>query len=111
MANHNYNSGRAFEYAVMRYFERQGFTVFRCAGSHSAVDVIVTGGVDTNILVQCKKERKRGSYKEDEESLRMLSVADNGWQKMLFIKRVNKDVLVKNVLTGAEAILPLASFR
>ena len=49
----NYSIGRAFEYRVKKYLEKEGFVVFRSAGSHSPADLVALK-LGEVWLVQCK---------------------------------------------------------
>ena len=40
MPNRNYQNGRAREYRIKKRLEREGYTVFRQAGSHTKIDLI-----------------------------------------------------------------------
>jgi Holliday junction resolvase len=73
MPNLNYIRGRALEYRVMKEYKREGYEVFRSAGSHSKADVIAVkkwlygdecyeGSRVT--LIQCKTGSKLMSKKD-----------------------------------------------
>jgi Holliday junction resolvase len=53
VANRNYNRGAAFERAVKKQLESDGFYVVRAAGSHGLVDLLAIN-VDEVRLIQCK---------------------------------------------------------
>ena len=52
-----YEKGRRFEYRVKRELERQGYVVFRCAGS-KPVDLIAMKRGGPNLIVECKLNGK-----------------------------------------------------
>jgi len=54
MPNPNYNAGRRLEYKVKKQWEKDGFTVFRTAGSHGSVDLIAVQPNDIS-FIQCKR--------------------------------------------------------
>jgi Holliday junction resolvase len=65
MPNLNYNNGRAFEYRVRDHFKKEGYEVFRMAGSHSQADLICIAATSPDgvtvpevKLVQCKGKRQ-----------------------------------------------------
>jgi Holliday junction resolvase len=62
MPNKKYESGRSFEYRVMKYLQSKGWMVFRSAGSHSIADLIALkpGHPVRTVLVQCKASRDPG---------------------------------------------------
>lgn len=69
MPNKNYVKGRAFEYKIRDHYLKQGYTVFRTAGSHSVADLIVLPPLRmvkewNPILVQCKATKGKGYEKE-----------------------------------------------
>lgn len=55
MPNANYRAGRAFEYRRKKFYEAQGFTVLRTAGSHGPFDLVLIAPNVHVTLVQCKK--------------------------------------------------------
>lgn len=54
MANKNYVSGRNFEYATQREYERKGYNTVRAAGSHGVYDVIAFHKDKKPVFIQCK---------------------------------------------------------
>jgi Holliday junction resolvase len=105
-----YSSGVQFEYQVRDYLLRNFWpVVVRSAGSHGPIDLvgINSGGM---CFVQCKQERKKKSYKSDELDLVRISSPSN-CRKFLFVKRLNKSVLIKNVVSGDCVDLPIAVFK
>lgn len=59
MPNKNYVKGRAFEYKIKTWYKKQGYLVFRTAGSHSVADLIAMPPLNkieewNPILIQCK---------------------------------------------------------
>jgi len=55
MGNRNYIKGRAFEYAVRKSLQEEGYEVMRTAGSHGHFDLIAIKPSQSIIeLVQCK---------------------------------------------------------
>lgn len=86
----NYASGSNFERAIKKMYESQGFDTMRSAGSKSAVDVMAwklnSNGFCQVVQIQCKKEKKKTNYTEDEDKLRKVQ-AEAGWEKIMFIKR------------------------
>jgi Holliday junction resolvase len=66
MPNRNYNRGRALEYRVRDHYRKQGFEVFRMAGSHSQADLICMKGSPGFItkIVQCKGKKSLMTKKE-----------------------------------------------
>lgn len=55
MSNSNYVKGRAFEYAVRKSLQEEGYEVMRTAGSHGHFDLIAIKPSQPVIeLVQCK---------------------------------------------------------
>jgi Holliday junction resolvase len=66
MPNKNYIKGRNFEYRIKKMYEKDGYLVFRTAGSHSPADLIAFPfpGTKKPILIQCKASDKQTSTKE-----------------------------------------------
>jgi Holliday junction resolvase len=94
----NYGNGVRFEYEMMKFYVAHGYFVMRSAGSHSPVDLIAFKVVDGRMvgyLIQCKKEKRRGSYVEDIGALRAVEVGD-GWKRLLLVRR-RKEILVWEV--------------
>jgi Holliday junction resolvase len=91
-----YTAGRKFEYDVRDFLKKKyGYTVVRAAGSHGLADLIAWKGNDV-LLIQCKKEKKKASYKEELEALRSLQVP-RGWVKQLWVKRDREGVSVLDI--------------
>ena len=84
----NYASGANFERDVRKYYEAKDYYVIRSAGSKGAVDLIAFNEYGT-ILVQCKKQNRKKSYKEDLEKLDEVP-CQRHWEKQLWIKRARK---------------------
>ncbi len=61
MPNKNYIAGRAFEYATMRDYERQGYACVRASGSHGEFDVIAYKVNDKPNFIQCKKTESKAT--------------------------------------------------
>lgn len=57
MPNKNYLSGRRFEYARKREWEKKGYQVTRAAGSHSSWDLIAVASERPVELIQTKKTK------------------------------------------------------
>lgn len=64
--NPQYRAGRRHEYAVMKKYQKEGFTVIRSAGSHSVFDLIAINaeyreglGQKQIYLIQCKTGRSK----------------------------------------------------
>lgn len=56
MPNKNYNRGRAYEYARMKFWRNHAYEVLRTAGSHGPFDLIVVPlGSDPVMFIQCKR--------------------------------------------------------
>ena len=71
MPNLSYNRGRALEYRVRDHYKKEGYEVFRSAGSHTMADLICiaasnyTGvGVPEVLLVQCKGSKNLMTKKQ-----------------------------------------------
>ncbi len=79
MAN-NYSKGRAFEYRVANYWKKKRWHVFRSAGSHSPIDLLI-GKAGEVIAIQCQTDKYFAPGKV--EQLRELA-EEMGWQAMLF---------------------------
>lgn len=54
----NYEKGRRGEYEVKAMLEKQGWQVYRTAGSHSAVDLVCLRDGNKPLLIQVKRGRK-----------------------------------------------------
>jgi len=76
--NLNYVKGRAGEYELMRIYEQRGYSVYRCAGSHSLVDVIAipsnNGGKSGFLPVLIQAKRNCKPAKKELEQFRALNV-------------------------------------
>lgn len=109
----NYENGSNFERAIKKLYESQGFQALRSAGSKSPVDVIAwkcdENGFGRVVLIQCKKERRKNSYKDDEDGFRAVS-AEAGWEKLMFIKRSGK-VEVRKILPKCVEIVDTFSVK
>ena len=79
------NTGVAFEYKMRDYFKALGFEVMRAAGSKGAMDLLAWKGEQV-IAMQCKKETKKKSYKEDWKRL-LKKPMPKEWIRQLWIKR------------------------
>jgi hypothetical protein len=55
VTNKNYESGRRFEYRVMRDLEKRGYYCVRSAGSHSKIDVVAVKDAFC-LFIQCKAD-------------------------------------------------------
>ena len=68
--NPHYRKGYRFELKVRDHFKKEGFEVFRSAGSHSRADLVCISRKDI-ILVQCRDtdrnpmtQQDRGDFRE-----------------------------------------------
>jgi Holliday junction resolvase len=79
---------------VRAVYEANNFVVIRSAGSKGAADLIAW---DEEVchLIQCKKESKKKSYKDDGEKLRGVKTPKfQKWIKVLWVKS-NKKIIVR----------------
>lgn len=62
----NYARGRGKEYRVMAKLIKEGYEVFRSAGSHSFTDLVAIKTIPTNVIrfVQCKPREFSARAKE-----------------------------------------------
>lgn len=97
MTNKRYVAGRNFEYQMIEIFKKGGYSTYRTAGSHSAIDVICMNETEL-ILIQCKKQNKKTSYKADIEKLKAVQ-APNALK--LFAVKQQGIVTLQNVDTGS----------
>jgi len=66
----NYVKGRYYEYKVKEILERNGYIVFRSAGSHGFFDLIALHPITKTILfIQVKKD-----FKKDENIKRAIKI-------------------------------------
>ncbi len=66
MPNKQYKKGTNFEYKVKKYYEKQGAFVFRSAGSHSPLDLLIFYPGGTIMGIQCKIKGNLLKYEEEE---------------------------------------------
>jgi len=77
MKTTNYIRGRKKEYELKHKLERQGFTVFRTAGSHGVADLIaIKEGIAR--FIQIKFTKKPISFNQEANELRELSSENIG---------------------------------
>lgn len=81
MPNPKYIKGRAFEYKIMKELEKDGYTCFRTAGSHSPIDIIAIH-MDTGIIqfIQAKNHQ----YVQGEKALKKIYEAHAKFNRFFF---------------------------
>jgi len=89
MVNKQYNKGYRFEQEVKHFLEKQGFLVFRSAGSHSPVDLIafrqtykIQGVMLKPFFIQCKATQS--TYIPRKELKQYLAFSQQ-WQTPLYV--------------------------
>jgi Holliday junction resolvase len=98
----NYGKGLRWEYAVRDFYKQQGAQVIRSAGSKGKVDLLAwaidSKGEAIVDLIQCKKEKRKNSYKDDIAELSKVPIG-NGWQRLMWVKG-KKDIKIYKVEDG-----------
>jgi Holliday junction resolvase len=63
------NKGTAFEYRIIKIYEKKGWNVMRSAGSHGIADLLAYKEGHRDHLIQCKNVRKQREWKREKDEL------------------------------------------
>ena len=82
LVNRNYINGRAYEYRTMRKLEKEGYTCFRMAGSHTKIDIIAMQGLAFSPATESVKEfleNLDGEFKPVAFQIRFIQCKKDGY--------------------------------
>jgi Holliday junction resolvase len=105
----NYQNGYKFELQVREYLRSKGMQVVRAAGSRGAIDLCAWTEFE-GCVVQCKKERRKQRYDVDVAALKAV-VVPLGWSRQLWVKRLNRMVVVMDVDSGSDYVISIGDMK
>lgn len=104
MPNKNYAKGRRLEYSIKKKLEKEGFTVFRTAGSHSACDLIAVNQKTIRFIQLKSSKKERKPYdSETDKFIKYLPRLPFGFHRELWIKVPREKEKITIVETVDEA--------
>lgn len=98
MAGTRYEAGRRFEWAAREYLRRNGYDVFRTAGSKTKVDLIAIK-IGQVLFIQCKRDGKI-SPAERSELWRIAATVGPTALPILAYKDAGRAAVLLDQLTG-----------
>lgn len=115
MPNRNYESGRRFEYRIIRYLNSLGYYCMRAYASRGTVDIIAVPGPShrRTLMIQAKHSKRSGVHIAAKEVEKLKAFQHHTRGLVVIIHNKGRDMMVRipgrAYSTDIRAFMPLES--